>query len=419
MILPKTFRGRREFLKLLAGSPLLGYAGLPSVLGGGGSEFLASHPLQADDGIIGSLDEALEVMDFEAVAKKMLLPEHWAYMATGVDDDKTLRWNHEAFSNYSLRMRRLVDFSKVDMSTELFGVRWKSPIGLCPVGSLKAFHTQGESGAARAASKKGNLQMLSTSASTSVEEVNEAYGQPVWYQLYTRPDWESAYKLVKRVENAGCPVLVFTIDLLGGRNTPTMWRAGGKEHQQTKQAPFCANCHDGLTKPMRAGLASIPPGSPRAIYTWDYVKRLKDATSMKLILKGIVTREDAELSVEYGADGVMVSNHGGRGSESLRATIECLSEVVEGVAGRIPVILDGGIRRGTDIFKALALGADAVAIGRPYVWGLAGYGQDGVEKVIDILHSELQLVMRQTGATSIAEMRNGRYVMDRRTGKRL
>ena len=170
---------------------------------------------------------------------------------------------------------------------------------------------------------------------------------------------------------------------------------------------------------MHQGLAPTPPGSPRAIYTWDYVKRLKDATSMKLVLKGIVTREDAELAVQYGADGVIVSNHGGRGSESLRSTIECLPEVVEGVAGRIPVLIDGGIRRGTDIFKALALGADAVAIGRPYVWGLAGFGQDGAEKVLDILHSELRLVMRQTGATSIKEMRRGRYVVDRRTGQRL
>ena len=401
---------------LLAGSPLLGYTELPTLLGQRGLGFSALGALQEDDGIIQSLDEALEVMDFEPLAKKMMLPEHWAYLATGVDDDKTLRWNHEAFSNYSLRMRRLVDFSKLDLSTELFGTRWETPLALCPVASLKGFHTQGEPGAARAARSKGNLMMLSTQTSTSVEEVNEAYGQPVWYQLYTRPVWETARQLIKRVEDSGCPVLVFTIDLLGGRNTVTNNRAQGLEGIR---APFCANCHEDRIKPMHQGLAARPPGSPRAIYTWDYVKRLKDATSMKLVLKGIVTREDAELAVQYGADGVIVSNHGGRGSESLRSTIECLPEVVEGVAGRIPVLIDGGIRRGTDIFKALALGADAVAIGRPYVWGLAGFGQDGAEKVLDILHSELRLVMRQTGATSITEMRRGRYVADRRTGQRL
>ena len=409
-------KGRRQFLKLLAGSPLLGYTDLPALLGQRGLGFSALEALREDDGIIGSIDEAFEVMDFEPLARKMMLPEHWAYLATGVDDDKTLRWNHEAFSNFSLRMRRMVDFSNLDISTELFGVRWDSPIGICPVGSLKGFHTQGEPGTARAAHAKGNLMMLSTQTSTPVEEVNEAYGQPVWYQLYTRPDWENAQRLVKRVESAGCPVLVFTIDLLGGRNTVTNNRA---QPPEGVRAPFCANCHDDLSKPMAAGLTRRAPGSPRAIYTWDYVKRLKDSTSMKLILKGIVTREDAELAVQYGADGVIVSNHGGRGSESLRATIECLPEVVEGTAGRIPVILDGGVRRGTDVFKALAMGADLVAIGRPYVWGLAGFGQDGVEKVLDILHSELRLIMRQTGATSINEMRRGRFVMDRRTGQRL
>ena len=416
MVSSEALKGRRQFLKMLAGSPLLGYTELPTLLGQRGLGFSALGALQEDDGIIQSLDEALEVMDFEPLAKKMMLPEHWAYLATGVDDDKTLRWNHEAFSNYSLRMRRLVDFSQLDLSTELFGTRWETPLALCPVASLKGFHTEGEPGAARAARSKGNLMMLSTQTSTSVEEVNEAYGQPVWYQLYTRPVWETARQLVKRVEDSGCPVLVFTIDLLGGRNTVTNNRAQGLEGIR---APFCANCHEDRIKPMHQGLAPTPPGSPRAIYTWDYVKRLKDATSMKLVLKGIVTREDAELAVQYGADGVIVSNHGGRGSESLRSTIECLPEVVEGVAGRIPVLIDGGIRRGTDIFKALALGADAVAIGRPYVWGLAGFGQDGAEKVLDILHSELRLVMRQTGATSIREMRRGRYVVDRRTGQRL
>ena len=414
MLPPDTLKGRRQLIKMLAASPLLGSLGLSSL-----------GALQDDNALIGTVDEALELMDFEPVARQKLRPEHWAYLSSGVDDDKTLRWNHEAFSNYSLRVRRMVDFSKLNMSTELFGTRWETPIGICPVGSLKAFDAQGEASTARAARAKGNPMMLSTQSSTAVEEVNEAYGQPVWYQLYARPDWEGTQTLVKRVERAGCPVLVFTIDMFGGRNTVTHYRAQPPEGRN--RAPGCATCHAGRSKPMTAGLAPSgtgPPG-PReplgggGIYTWDYVKRLKDSTSMKVVLKGIVTREDAELSVEYGADGVIVSNHGGRGAESLRATIECLPEVVEGVAGRVPVMLDGGIRRGTDVFKALAMGADLVSIGRPYVWGLAGYGQDGVEKVLDILHSELRLVMRQTGAISINEMRRGRFVMDRRTGLRL
>lgn len=404
----RTEEGRRQFLRFLAASPLFALTGLPS-------EF-ASLAAQEDEGLIDSLDEVFQVTDFEAIAKRMMLPEHWAYLATGVDDDATLRANREGFSLYQIRMRRLVDYTKIDLSTEVFGTHWETPLAFCPVASLEGFHTQGEVGAARAASRKGVLQMLSTVSSNSIEDVNEAYGEPIWYQLYARPDWDNTSRLVKRVEAAGCPVLVFTIDLLAGRNTVTNDRAQGLEGIQQE---FCQNCHKGRTKPMSDGLT--PPSDRTLVtnFTWDYVKRLKDATDMKVVLKGIVTEEDAELAVEFGADGVMVSNHGGRGAESLRSTIECLPEVAAGVRGRVPVIFDSGIRRGTDMLKALALGADVVGIGRPYVWGLAAFGQDGVEKVVDILHRELRLVMNQAGATSVAALRRGRHIMDRRTGKRM
>ena len=401
-----TLTGRRQVLKLLAGSPLFAGAALPALLQARGLQ----------DGVIPSLDEMFQIMDFRDVAEQMLLPEHWAYLATGVDDDATLRANREGFTKYQLRMRRLVDFSDLDMSVELFGVRWDTPIGFSPVASLKGFHTEGEPAVARSAQASGTLQMLSNQTSTGVEEVNEARGEPVWYQIYVRPDWENTLKIVKRVEAAGCPVLVFTIDLLGGRNTVTSNRAQGTEGTR---AEFCQNCHKDLTKPMAAGLTRPPQGQIFRPHTWDLVKRLKDATSMKLVLKGIVTREDAELSVAYGADAVMVSNHGGRGSESLRSTIECLPEVAAGIAGRIPIILDSGVRRGTDIFKALALGADVVTVGRPYVWGLSGFGQEGVDAVTDILRRELQLVMRQTGAYTIDRIRQGRLVVNRRTGQTL
>ena len=399
-----TATGRRQFLKLLAGSPLLAGAVLPPALTARGFQ----------EEYIPSLDEMFQIMDFSEVAEKMLLPEHWAYLATGVDDDATLLANREGFTKYQLRVRRLVDFSNLDMSVELFGVRWDTPIGLSPVASLKGFHTEGEPGVARAAQASGTLQMLSNQTSTAVEEVNEARGEPVWYQIYTRPDWENTYKIIKRVEAAGCPVLVFTIDLLGGRNTVTSDRAQGAEGTR---AEFCQNCHEGLTKAMAEGLTRPAPGQVYPPHTWDYVTRLKDSTSMKVVLKGIVTREDAELAVAYGADAVMVSNHGGRAGETLRSTIESLPEVAVGIAGRIPIILDSGVRRGTDIFKALALGADVVTVGRPYVWGLAGFGEEGVADVISILRRELQLVMRQTGAYTIDRIRNGRHVVDRRTGQ--
>ena len=205
-------------------------------------------------------------------------------------------------------------------------------------------------------------------------------------------------------------MVVLTTDLQGGSNRETQARG---QRQDTRQ---CSACHpsgalgsslDNVNamvsrKPMFAGLDVSGVRSPQPLdMNWDIVKRLRDATSMKIVLKGIVTGEDAALAVEHGADGIIVSNHGGRAEESGRGTIESLPEVVAAVAGRVPVLVDGGFRRGTDIFKALALGAQAVCIGRPYVWGLAAFGQPGVEAVLDILRRELVTILRQTGTVSL------------------
>ena len=395
MVPAETSAGRRRFLKLLAASPLLSYAALPA-------DWMKAVGVAQENALISSVQEALNVFDFEAVAKKNLLPEHWAYLATGVDDDSTIRANREGFTRYQIRMRTLADFSKLDTSVDLFGVKWNTPIVMCPVASLKGFHTEGEKGAARAAKAKGYLQALSTVSSTGVEEVNAARGEPVWYQLYARNEWSETLKMVKRVEAAGCPTLLWTVDLLGGSNRETLRRAQPREGVR---APLCKNCHEGLKKAMYEGLAVQAGGGEGAgttVFKWDDVKRLKDATKMKLFVKGIQTGEDAELAIAHGVDGIWVSNHGGRAGASGRATIESLPEIAAGVNGRIPIILDSGVRRGTDIFKALALGATAVGIGRAYVWGLGAFGQEGVEAVLDMLRRELQMVMRQTGTTSIA-----------------
>jgi isopentenyl diphosphate isomerase/L-lactate dehydrogenase-like FMN-dependent dehydrogenase len=198
---------------------------------------------------------------------------------------------------------------------------------------------------------------------------------------------------------------VWTIDLLGGSNRETVIRGRRVDSRD------CTACHlngqpagDNRRRPMVAEFPAQSNRDPLPGFTWDYVKRLKDATPMKVLVKGIVTREDAELAIEHGADGMVVSNHGGRAEESLRPTIECLPEVSAGVKGRVPVLVDGGVRRGTDIFKALALGATAVGVGRPYIWGLASFGQDGVAAVLDILRRELQMVMRQAGTPALAKI---------------
>jgi 4-hydroxymandelate oxidase len=384
-------RNRRGFLKFLAASPLL--ASLPA-------RAWQAHTL---DEILANPKDALDVMDFEAAARKALPPAHWGYMASGVDDNLTRDINHDTYKRIELRPRKLVDVSKISTRLELFGTTWDSPIFLCPVGAQGMFHANGELDVARAAQSKKTLQVLSTVTSHSVEDVIKARGGPVWYQLYAVSNWGLTEKVVKRAEDAGCPVLAWTIDLLAGRNTELASRYRRIDSRQ------CADCHGEpfgsiTTRPMFEGLDMKGASINSPTFDWQYVDRLKKLTKMKLVLKGIETREDARLCVEHGVDGILVSNHGGRATETYRATIECLPEVLDAVAGRIPVLVDGGIRRGTDVYKALAFGARAVGVGRPYIWGLSAFGQPGVEKVLEILNAEFQLTMKQCGARSLDEI---------------
>jgi isopentenyl diphosphate isomerase/L-lactate dehydrogenase-like FMN-dependent dehydrogenase len=395
-------KGRRRFLKFLAASPL---AALPATAwqtqqtagAGAGSGSGYFTPLT-------SAKDAFSVMDFEDAARRTLPEAHFGYMASGVDDDLTLKANREGFQHIELRTRRLIDVSKVDTRVELFGTTWDFPIFICPTGAQRMFHPDAELATARAAKAKGALQILSTVTSVSYEDIAQARGGPVWYQLYAPAKWEQAEHIIKRVEAAGCPALALTVDLLGGRNTETYNRARRADKRE------CSECHNGApgsdlsVRPMFKGLdmTGFQMNSPSM--TWDFVDRVKKTTKMKFLLKGLESREDARLAVEHGVDGIIVSNHGGRSMETLKPTIESLPEVIEAVNGRIPVLVDGGFRRGSDVIKALALGARAVGIGRPYLWGLSAFGQPGVERVLDIMRGELQLAMRQCGKTSIAQI---------------
>jgi 4-hydroxymandelate oxidase len=387
---------RRALLRFLAASPL--FAGMAPWA-----------RAQTDAGLPATAAEALDVFDFETVAERLVPPAHWGYLQSGVDGDVTLRANQTAYQRYELQPRRLVDVSHVDLATSVFGIKADSPIGCWPIGSLRALHPEGDVAVARATRKKNALHIMSTQASFPVEEINNVRGTPVWYQLYTTNQFEVTTKLVKRAEAAGCPVVAVTVDTPAGRNTETASRL------RRYDTRTCADCHAVdekgnprpliSTKPMFGGIDTQGLGLTQPSLTWDFVKRLKDVTTMKVVLKGIESGVDAALAVQNGADGIIVSNHGGRSIESGRATLESLPEVVRGVAGRIPVLFDGGVRRGTDAFKALALGASAVGIGRPYAWGLAAFGQDGVERVLDILNLELRLAMVGCGARSIAEIK--------------
>ncbi|MDP9007532.1 MAG: alpha-hydroxy-acid oxidizing protein [Pseudomonadota bacterium] len=388
---------RRAFLKYLAASPL--YAGIPRVA----QSFAETPSPQTIDGALARSSDALDVFDFEPVARKNIPPAHWGYLATGVDGEDTLRANRDAFSRYQLHARRFVDVSRIDLSLELFGARFNSPIILCPIGAQRAFHPEGEIAVARAAKARGHLQVLSTVTSTGVEEVIAARGAPVWFQLYTTSNFEITTKLVKRAEAAGCPAVAVTADLPAGRNIETALRWARTDTRT------CTACHapggSGVfTRPMFSQLDTTGLTITSPSLTWDFIKRLKDLTKMKVLIKGLESGADAGLAVANGADGIIVSNHGGRATDTGRGTLECLPEVVAEVRGRVPVIVDGGVRRGTDVLKALALGATAVGIGRPYIWGLGAYGQAGVDRVLELLDNELTLAMVGVGARSLHEI---------------
>lgn len=393
---PISRRGhRREFLRFLAASPC--------VRALGGMRAFAQQASELAD-VITSPREALSVMDFEEAARRKVLAGHWAYMASGVDDDATVRANREGYKHVQLRARRLRDATKVDMRTELFGESYASPIFTCPTGGEKFFDPDGELAVARATRARGTMQMLSTSTSTGVEEVNAAHGRPVWYQLYAPNSWAVCEKIVRRVEAAGCRMIALTVDNTTGRNSETYLRTRPKDLRP------CAACHEGSVGPsikerrMYDGIDMTGVATQNPAMTWEFVDRLRKATSVKLLIKGIDTGEDAKLAVEHGFDGILVSNHGGRSTETNRSTIEALPEVVDEVRNRVPVFVDGGVRRGTDVFKALALGAKAVGVGRPFLWGLGAFGQPGVDRVLEILQAELKLVMGNCGTQTIADI---------------
>jgi isopentenyl diphosphate isomerase/L-lactate dehydrogenase-like FMN-dependent dehydrogenase len=376
-------------------------AGSPYVAALGGIRAFAQRAPEIAQ-VIADPKGAFSVLDFEEAARRKVLPWHWAYLASGVDDDVTLRANREGFQHIQLRPRRLRDATRVDMRTDLFGTVYDSPIFTCPASGEKFLHPDGELAVARATKARGTMQMLSTSTSTGVEEVNAAHGRPVWYQLYAPSAWTACEKIVRRVEAAGCPVIALTVDNTTGRNSETYLRALPKDLGQ------CLACHQNGLGPTAKGrkmydgidMTGVALQNPRM--TWEFVDFLRKATQLKLLIKGIDTREDARLAVEHGMDGILVSNHGGRSTETGRSTIEALPEVVNEVGGRIPVFLDGGVRRGTDVFKALALGAKAVGIGRPFLWGLGAFGPAGVERVLEILQGELKLVMGNCGTETVA-----------------
>src|SRR5437763_2055166 len=399
---------RRRFLQVLAASPLAAAGGaLAQVLQPGSrlSDPLMWAPFDPAN-LIKDPREAINVFDFEPVARQNVPPAHFGYMASGIDDEVTLRANREDFLKFQLRPRRLVDVSKVDTSAEILGTRYPTPIIIAPVGGQRSFHAEGEIATAKAAKAGNHLMILSTATTSGVEDVTAARGAPVWYQLYATNKWDVAKGMVPRGEKAGCPVVAVTVDRSGGRNQETLFRL------QRTDSRECSTCHDRSSlqanlkrRAMYQGLdVSGLTHTQSSTMTWDFLKRLRDTTRMKIVLKGILAHEDAVLAVQNGMDGIIVSNHGARSEDSGRSTIDALPEIVEAVRGRMPILVDSGFRRGTDIVKALCLGANAVCVGRPYIWGLGAFGQAGVERVLELMRLELYAAMQQVGAPTIKHL---------------
>jgi 4-hydroxymandelate oxidase len=395
---------RREFLKFVAGSPAIAaLGGVAAFLSEGGIEAqepkaAASQTDTASD-LITDPSQALDVFDFEEPAHRRILPGHWAHIAGGVDGNATVRANREGFNQFYLRPRRLHDVRKVDMKTTIFGTTYDSPLFTCPTGGQRnVWLPDGELSVSRAAKTRNAMQMLDSGASESVEDCCAALGRPVVQQIYAPAAFSNCEILLKRLEAAGVTTIVLTVDAAGGRNAET------EERLVPKDLTTCVACHQPPAGNAHIMDKGFDPKAPSDPFDWAYVDRMRQAWKGKFGIKGILTVEDASLCIKHGIDFVQVSNHGGRATETFRSTIATLPEIVKEVNGRVPVFLDGGVRRGTDVFKALALGAVAVGMGRPIVWGLGAFGQPGVERVLEIVQHELRITMGSNGCTKIADI---------------
>jgi 4-hydroxymandelate oxidase len=340
-----------------------------------------------------AVGDVLSLPEFEEQARRCMSTMVYEFVASGAADEHTLRWNRGAYDRLRLRPRVLRDVTNIDMRVSLFGRELPFPILLAPTAYHRTIHPDGEIATARGAGAAHATWVVSSSTTTLIEDIAAVARAPLWFQLYLQRDRGLTQDLVQRVEQAGCQALCLTVDqpVLGARNRQT-------------RAKF--RLPPGVTAPYRMDIGQgkdiLDPR--RVVVTWKDVEWLRSVTRVPLLLKGILAAEDADQALQVGAQGIIVSNHGARILDTAPATIDALPEVAERVAGRAPVLVDGGIRRGTDVIKAIALGATAVLIGRPYCYGLAVGGADGVQRAVEILRTELEMAMMLTGRPSLRDI---------------
>jgi 4-hydroxymandelate oxidase len=340
------------------------------------------------------IDDILSLPEFEERARQQMSQMAYEYVASGAGEEHTLRWNLEAFDRIALRPRVPESSTTVDTSVVLFDHALSFPILLAPTAYHKVLHPDGELATARAASAAHATWVVSSATNTPIEEIAQASAGSLWFQLYFQSDREFTSELIDRVEAVGCEAICLTVDtpVLGARNRQT--RAA------FRMPPGVSTPH--LYDVGRRKQEIMDP--QRVVVTWREVEWLAGKTRLPLVVKGILTADDAERAIEAGARCLVVSNHGGRNLDTLPATIEALPEVANRVAGRVPLLIDGGIRRGTDVLKGLARGATAVMIGRPYCYALAVGGEAGVVRAIRILREELEMAMILTGRYTLKDV---------------
>ncbi|MEO5823785.1 MAG: alpha-hydroxy acid oxidase [Vicinamibacteraceae bacterium] len=356
----------------------------------------ASRPAAAAAGaapVDGTLG-LFSLPQYEERARTLVSVPAWEYYDQGCADDLTVRWNREAFQRLRLESRVMVDVETIDTSITLLGRALPHPILLAPAAAHMLVHPEGEVATARGAGAASAIMVLSTNSNCSVEAVAAAATQPLWFQLYVNRDRQIAKDLIQRVESAGCKALCITVD------QPVIYaRDRVSRFSDALRALPLPNISD----PVPGGITQTSASRTRSL-TWKDLDWFRSITTLPIVLKGVLHPDDAEQAVQAGADAIIVSNHGGRALDGVAATIDALPRVADRVAGRMPVLMDGGIRRGGDVLKAMARGATAVLVGRPYLHGLAVNGSDGVQHIVEILRREFETAMALTGRTTVARI---------------